>query len=110
MYCNNCVSPKNLRTSSTVKRLELNCDFQRHVNGRLTPSHRQHRTLVGIVNVDVFLQGSQVAFCLQPCLENGEHLKYFRNVDCLATNHSKASSSHANKPQNYKLITVAVSV
>ena len=29
----------------------------------------------------------------QPCLENCEHLKYFRNVDCVVTNHSKVQDT-----------------
>ena len=36
-----------------------------------------------------------------------EHLKYFRNVDCVVTNHNEILE-HSSKPQNHKLITVAV--
>ena len=110
MYCNNCVFPKNLHTPSTEKRLELNCDFQRHGNERLTPSHRQHWGLVGIVNVDVFLQGSQMAFWLQlltALLRKWWTPEIFQEC-CLCSHQSQQSSAHANKPQNYKLITVAV--
>ena len=39
--------------------------------------------------------------------ENREHLKNFRNVDCVLAN-SQQSSGHASKLQNQKLITVAV--
>ena len=39
--------------------------------------------------------------------EYREHLKYFRNVDCVVTNHNEILES-SSKPQNHKLITVAV--
>ena len=41
--------------------------------------------------------------------ENHEHLKIFRNVDCLRATYNKVQEC-ANKPQNHKLITVAVCV
>ena len=53
--------------------------------------------------------------CVDRCLaalllsnsENREHLKNFRNVDCVLANHKKVQDKRAN-PQNHKLITVAV--
>ena len=42
-------------------------------------------------------------FIVRP--ENREHLKYFRNVYCVMTNHSKDQSTRT-KPPNQKLISV----
>ena len=42
-------------------------------------------------------------FIVRP--ENREHLKYFRNVYCVMTNHSKDQHTRT-KPQNQKLISV----
>ena len=39
--------------------------------------------------------------------EDREHLKNFRNVDCVLANHKKVQDKRAN-PQNHKLITVVV--
>ena len=39
--------------------------------------------------------------------ENREHLKHFRNVDCVLANHNKVQDTWANL-KNHKLITVAV--
>ena len=39
--------------------------------------------------------------------ENHEHLKNFRNVDCVLANHNKVQDTRANL-KNHKLITVAV--
>ena len=41
---------------------------------------------------------------LQCNWENREHLKHFRNVYCVTTNHSK--DQDVNKPQNHKLINI----
>ena len=41
-------------------------------------------------------------------LSNCEHLKNFRNVDCVLANQYKVQDYYASKPQNHKLITVAV--
>ena len=49
----------------------------------------------------------QVLLHLLSNSENREHLKNFRNVDCVLANH-KRSSGYISKPQNHKLITVAV--
>ena len=36
--------------------------------------------------------------------ENREHLKNFRNVDCVLAKYNKVQE-HASKPQNHKLLT-----
>ena len=41
--------------------------------------------------------------------ENREHLRNFRNVDCVLANNSKVQE-YASKRQNHKLITVVVCV
>ena len=41
--------------------------------------------------------------------ENREHLRNFRNVDCVLANYSKVQE-YASKRQNHKLITVVVCV
>ena len=40
--------------------------------------------------------------------EYREHLKYFRNVDCVVVTNHNEILEHSSKPQNHKLITVAV--
>ena len=48
-------------------------------------------------------------YSLQPCLEHREHLKYFRNVDCVVINHSKVQGTRTNlKTTNLLLLLFAV--
>ena len=66
-------------------------------------TYPQYHSILSPLREGFFLGTLTPRFIVRP--ENREHLKYFRNVYCVMTNHSKDQHTRT-KPQNKKLISV----